>query len=376
MNKKLHILFLCGWYPSRVLPNNGDFIQRHAEAVTLKHTVSVLHIVSDKNILKTEISIKNINEIQTYIGYVKHSNNPILKFIRFYLVYKEFIKKINAFDVIHLNILFPLGIIALHQKWFLKIPFIISEHWSGYLASKAKKISFLQKLISKLIVKKASFVCPVSKNLAESMQSLGLKGNYNPVPNVVDTNLFQPIKKIEKHFTIIHISNMAPLKNVPKMLEVAKKLENDIGNFTWKFIGNKKDAFSSLIKELKFKTANIKFIDHLPQKELVKELQSASILVLFSDYESLPCVILEAFSCGIPVISSNVGGIKEYFPSNFGFLIEKGNSKELSKKIKMACFQEMATKSEMHFYATNHFSKEKIASNFTNLYYKVLKKES
>ena len=125
MNKKLHILFLCGWYPSRVLPNNGDFIQRHAEAVTLKHTVSVLHIVSDKNILKTEISIKNINEIQTYIGYVKHSNNPILKFIRFYLVYKEFIKKINAFDVIHLNILFPLGIIALHQKWFLKIPFII-----------------------------------------------------------------------------------------------------------------------------------------------------------------------------------------------------------------------------------------------------------
>jgi len=45
--KKLHVLFLASWYPSRVLKTNGDFIQRHAEAVALQHNVTVLHVISD-----------------------------------------------------------------------------------------------------------------------------------------------------------------------------------------------------------------------------------------------------------------------------------------------------------------------------------------
>ena len=49
MRNKLNVLFICGWYPSRVLTNNGDFIQRHAEAVSLKQNVSVLHIITDEN---------------------------------------------------------------------------------------------------------------------------------------------------------------------------------------------------------------------------------------------------------------------------------------------------------------------------------------
>jgi len=44
---KLHVLFLASWYPSRILKSNGDFIQRHAEAVALQHKVSVIHVKSD-----------------------------------------------------------------------------------------------------------------------------------------------------------------------------------------------------------------------------------------------------------------------------------------------------------------------------------------
>ena len=50
MNSELHVLFLCGWYPSRVSPTNGDFIERHAEAVSQKHKVSILHIITDINL--------------------------------------------------------------------------------------------------------------------------------------------------------------------------------------------------------------------------------------------------------------------------------------------------------------------------------------
>lgn len=84
MDKKLNILFLCGWYPSRVLPNNGDFIQRHAKAVSLLHSVEVIHIISDKNCTKKiEIETNQIDGIKTHIGYIKQTKNPILKCILF-----------------------------------------------------------------------------------------------------------------------------------------------------------------------------------------------------------------------------------------------------------------------------------------------------
>jgi len=47
LKKKLHILFLSSWYPSHVSPSNGDFIQRHAEAIATKHNVTVIYVTTD-----------------------------------------------------------------------------------------------------------------------------------------------------------------------------------------------------------------------------------------------------------------------------------------------------------------------------------------
>ena len=133
LNKQLHILFLCGWYPSRVLPTNGDFIQRHAEAVAMKHKVTVLHIITDENLaIKKEIEFAKINNIETYIGYVKKTKNPFLKWKRFISIFIELSSKISDFDVIHVNTLFPFGLFALYLKLTKNSPYIISEHWTGY----------------------------------------------------------------------------------------------------------------------------------------------------------------------------------------------------------------------------------------------------
>mgnify|MGYP000859399569 CR=1 FL=1 len=84
MKAKLHVLFLCGWYPSEVLPTNGDFIMRHAKAVSLKHHVSVLHIISKPGISKTTIETeKNLN-FNVFIAYIKPSKNPFIKFNKIY----------------------------------------------------------------------------------------------------------------------------------------------------------------------------------------------------------------------------------------------------------------------------------------------------
>ena len=94
MSKKLHILFLNSWYPSRVLDFNGDFIQRHAEAVSLQHEVTSLHIISDPNCKQAiEIVKKEINGINTIIGYIKQTQNPIIKAYLFFrsCTFKRFV---------------------------------------------------------------------------------------------------------------------------------------------------------------------------------------------------------------------------------------------------------------------------------------------
>ena len=374
MNKQLHILFLCGWYPSRVSPTNGDFIQRHAEAVTMKHKVTVLHIITDENLsVKKEIEFAKINNVETYIGYVKKTKNPFLKWKRFISMFSELSSKINAFDVIHVNTLFPLGLFGLYLKLTKKSPYIISEHWTGYHSPRSKNMGIIQKSLSKMIVKNASFVCPVTDNLADSMQQLGFNGNYYKVPNVVDTGVFTPIKNTHKTFTIIHVSSLFDAhKNVSGMLEVAKKLEEKIGYFSWKFIGGTENNFKDQLKKLDFKKAKIEFINHIPQQELVSHLQSASIFVLFSNYENLPCVILEAFSCGVSVIATKVGGIQEFFPNEFGFLIDKKNEQQLLDKI-ISLYKEPKNQQPiMHQYAIDNFSSEKICDSFTKLYREAL----
>ena len=64
-----------------------------------------------------------------------------------------------------------------------------------------------------------------------------LIGNYQIVPNVVDTTLFKSTNETSKTFTITHISSLLePHKNISGMLRVAKQLENQLDSFVWNFM--------------------------------------------------------------------------------------------------------------------------------------------
>ena len=375
MTKKLHILFLCSWYPSNVLPTNGDFIQRHAKAVSLRHKVSVLHIISDKSIYKSKIEINRLQNVNTYIGYIKHTSNRFLKLIRFLKMYNRLLTKIEPFDLVHLNVTFAFGLFALQQKVIRKIPYIISEHWTGYLTSQNHKISFYQKILSKKITKSAAFVCPVSRELMIAMQAFGLKGNYKPIGNVIDTETFSQNQEKESQFTIIHISSLNDAqKNISGMLNAAKKLENSIGNFTWKFIGGLSRDFDPLIGKLKFNKAVIQFIDHLPQKELSTHLQKAHICVSYSNYETFGITLAEAIASGTYVISTNTGILNELSKKEYFSIIPVNDDAALLNEIVHQKNKGLPLDSnEMNTFIKEMFSPQIISKQFSALYYKSIK---
>jgi len=372
LTKKLHILFLCSWYPSKVLPTNGDFILRHAKTVSLQHKVSVLHIISDTRIYKSKIKINTLHNVHTYIGYIPHTSNPILKSIRFFIMYKRLLKMIERFDLIHLNVIFPFGLFALQQKALRKIPYIISEHWTGYFSPQNQKISFLQKVLSKKITQNAAFVCPVSGALKIAMQAFGLKGNYKPIGNVIDTTTFFQKHEKESQFTIIHISSLNDTqKNISGMLNTAKKLENSIGNFTWKFIGGLSRDYDQLIGKLKFHTADIQFIDHVPQKELSTHLQKAHVCVSFSNYETFGVTLAEAIASGTYVISTSTGILNEISKkAYFSIIPVKDENALLNEIVHQKNKAQRLDSNEMNSSIKEMFSPQVIVEKFSSLYYK------
>ena len=374
MSQKLHILFLSSWYPTRVFPTNGDFVQRHAEAVAIKNEVTVVHTVTDKDILTVEIVEKTINGVKTIIAYIPQQKY-IFKFYVFLKTYLSIIKKIDDFDLIHLNVTYPKGMIALFLKVFKNKKYIITEHWTDYAYPMNKSIGIFRKLITKAIVKKATYVCPVSKQLQNDMIKFGLNGNYKVIPNVVNTTLFFPVDKTHKTYTITHVSSFNnPQKNITGILNVVKKLLENRKDFVFNIVGNGDFKFiEKYIDEQQIPSKNIQLIKTKTQEEIATVLQKTDLYISFSNYETFGIVMAEAISVGVPVISTNTGILTELNATEFSTIIPVNDEQKLLKTIVDYMNDDKSYDIEkMHQLIKNNFSKDIICHNFTDIYLKTI----
>ncbi|MBS1572693.1 MAG: glycosyltransferase [Bacteroidetes bacterium] len=374
---KKNILFISSWYPNRLESTNGNFVQRHAEAISLLHFVEVLHCIGDKNQQeKWIIDDRKINGIRTLIVYYKKSKYPIINFIRRMKGYKIGFAQLKKPDLVHANILQNQSLFAVYLKKKWQIPFVISEHWSGLLKINANKLSLSKKWLARLVASYSSAVLPVSNNLAKDMKDAGIGKKFFIVENVVDTDIFKPCinenKETEK-FVFLHISNLVTLKNPEKIINVAAKLRREFSNFELQIGGD--GDIERLKKEIKKNNAQeyISVFGEIKTNEVATKMQNADCFLLYSDYENLPCVLLESMSCGTPVIATNVGGISEIVNSNCGELI-KVEEKELYTAMKTMLLGNKIylSKQEMHQYIVDNFSKLKIAEKIDTVYKNVL----
>ena len=379
MNKeRKHIVFLARWYPHRYDPMFGLFVQRHAESAALFNDITVIYCqqttdngqqtgrdvstapiinkqdVDDASDNKSKFEIVRTleNNVDTIRVYYKKPKNKILSLIRFYRANMKALKLCKKPDLIHVHILTRLGVIAWIQKLLHKTPYIITEHWSRYLPGNDFG-GFLRKMFTKIVVRNAETVTTVTENLAIAMKNHGLKNDkYVVLPNVVNLDMFHITPKctdaINRVHTnrvhtnrvhtnrvpkIIHISCFEDKsKNISGLLESLKIIEEKGIDFQCTLIGEGMDL--ELMKE---KAKNLQLINKvsftglMEGQKLADELSSGDFLVLSSNYENMPVVILEALASGLPVVSTNVGGIKEMIDDTKGILVEPRNQEALAE---------------------------------------------
>ena len=98
----------------------------------------------------------------------------------------------------------------------------------------------------------------------------------------------------------------------------------------------------------------------------------ADVYVLPSQYETFPMTVLEAYSCGKPVIASKVGGLKDLVVNGeTGLLFDLGNTVQLAKNI-LYLFDDAGRAEEMGLkgkkFVTENFTIDEVADKLQNLY--------
>lgn len=325
-----HILFLPRWYPHKLDPMFGLFVKQHAIVAATDYKVSVLyvHFVNQKSQVETQFIHGDIDEL---FFYILKRNNPFLNlyfWVAAYLKGLNLIKNKNGkIDITHVHVLTRLGVWAFILFLFKGIPYVITEHWTRYLKGHNFK-GFFRTFFTRLVVKYSNAITTPSHQLSEAMNTHGIHGNFRVLSNVVSKKNFYPEnKKVNSTFQLIHISCFTEVhKNMSGILRTMQQLKSLRTDFHLTMVGTGTDfdATYELAKKLDLLDV-ISFTGMLQGEALASKLRQSDLLIMFSHYENLPVVISEALCCGIPVVSSDVGGIREVLSDDLGILVPAGN---------------------------------------------------
>jgi len=98
--------------------------------------------------------------------------------------------------------------------------------------------------------------------------------------------------------------------------------------------GNLLPEYEALTKRLGLEK-KVDFVGKLTEADLIKLLQNSDLLILpsINSNEAFGIVLIEAMACGLPVIASNLPGVRSVFSEKEGLLVEPENMEDLSTKI-------------------------------------------
>ena len=340
-NKRLKVLFLASWYPNKEHPVSGIFIRRHAHAISKYCDIAVLYINIGKSDDGLEISRNNgIIEIRVYRR-MRESHNPYVKKVYNYLLvyidyliggykgYKVVEREFGRPHLAHVNVAIYAGLIGLALKFFHKIPYVLTEHWAGYLQRDGGfyKHSIIGRHFILAVARNSQAIITVSSALKDAMISCGAKGRFYVIPNVVDLECGASDLSSENQEKkiITHISLMKDdVKNISGIVEAVAVLSQSRSDFEFHILGYGPDENKIMTKSKDFGLLDKTIFFHgmVNAQELARFLSKSAFTVINSNFETFCVAAAESLYCGIPVIATKCGGPEEFVDEQSGILIK------------------------------------------------------
>ncbi len=351
----MRVLFFSAWYPHRYDAMAGLFVRKHAEAVAAQGmdvAVFYLHEISAKESSTNRDSKQHVtagdwveqttNGVHEFYYYYSPKNrlSAYVAFWRGFLRgYERISKTWGVPDVTQANVLTKNAWCAYYLWKKFQIPYVIIEHWSGYLPANGGYKGFFHKRITERIAREAQLLLPVSPILMEAMKNHGIQNNrWELVNNVVDDFFLAPLPspheggKLAQHvFTFLHVSCFdEAAKNTCGILRAVAKLRTQRQDFRLLMVGTGQD-----VEQAKETAARLGLDDVIVWTGEVTPLQVADYMreadcfVLFSNYETAGVILSECVAIGLPILSTPVGIAPTLVNHTVGKIVEPRNEAQL-----------------------------------------------
>jgi L-malate glycosyltransferase len=344
----MKIYIIPSWYPYPSNPINGTFFKDHAESLAeAGHDVVVVapEILSLKSFfvshrdLKTRIyEEKGVKTYQTLVMN-RHPKHPEAFFKQYTALLKNLLDKAlqqeGRPDLIHVHSSLWAG--AAIAEFGMDIPMIVSEHLKEFLIYNGFS-DFQKKLIQNTYRHAAAVIAPSSPVMKRIKQYFKIpeECRTHVVGNMVDTEFFKPLeeKPHTNRFTFLIVAMLRPEKRLDKIIEAFIPIGNtQLAKI--RIVGNGPE-YKKLTETRKncSLTRQVEFVRETGRDIVLKNLQHADVCMLYSKMETFGVSLVEALSCGIPVISGNIGGPNDFVSKENGILVPLDNPVALRDAMK------------------------------------------
>ena len=307
----MKVLYLTPWYPSAKDQMAGLFVQKHVESIQAQGVdVRVIHSQGWRDLWQQ---------------------------------WKQLKRTWGLPDLVQLNVIQKQGLLALWLKIRYKIPFLIVEHWSGYLSESGQFMqqSTTKRRLAHSIAKHASCILTVSQTLEKAMKQCGIQASHwGHINNIVDEFFYQGARNKEQGTrTLLHVSCFDErAKNTAALLRGFAALYSKRTDIHLVMVGTGVDwlAAQRTANDLHIPSEQITWTGEQTPQQVCDWMQKADAFVLTSRYETAGVVLSEAAAVGIPILSTPVGIAPQLITPQTGILIsqeETNNSNTLSQAL-------------------------------------------
>lgn len=227
-------------------------------------------------------------------------------------------RKVGGIDAIHTHVVLPSGAFAVAFKERLGIPFVLQEH-SGPFEMHCRTEQNTEGV--KFVLDQASVVVPVSKSLADIMRryTANVASRIRIVPNLLRTDIFKPYRSKDRKSAVptsvrvISVCSAQKVKRHDLMFRVIKDLAGqgfDV-SLTIYGIDDSNRELTQLRDSLGLNSI-IDFKGRTSREAIFRAFDSHDVYLCTSDTETFGLAPAEALCSGLPVVSSDCGGVNEF----------------------------------------------------------------
>jgi glycosyltransferase involved in cell wall biosynthesis len=261
----------------------------------------------------------------------------VLRFVR---ALREIERRHGRVDLLHAHFYANARWLPDMQR-LVERPFVVTEHSTGWSGENPdNQISPRGRKIATRTYRHAAAVIAVSENLRSMMVAAGVPDdNLVVVPNPVDTTIFRPAAPCPPHEPrrLIAVSRLAEVKNFPVLFAALRQLVDAGVPFTIDVVGDgpARATVERDVASLPFGAARL--LGSLPQEEVADHLRGADLFVTATRAENLPVAIIEALATGLPVVATDVNGVRELIDTDeLGTLVPRDDPSALADAIRRA----------------------------------------